>query len=203
VAAKAKPVDWAAVERDYRAGVLTNTAIGKKQGISHTAVQKRAKAESWTRDLSKRIEAARDAKVSRSIVSSKVSKQRAATDDQVVQANATLQSDVIVSHRKDIQALRVTVAALAGELGAVSHTDLQAALEIVLDEKLKATDSEARKTALLKAYNAAMALGSRAGAGRQLAAALSTLIDKERQAFGIDKESGSQKSIGEWLESLT
>ncbi len=201
MAAKAKPVDWVEVEVDYRAGVLVNTAIGKKHGISHTAVQKRAKAEGWTRDLSKRIEAAREAKVSRTIVSAKVSEQRLASETQVVQANAELQSGVILKHRKDIQDLRAAVAAMSGELGALANTDLQDALDLVLDEKTKDA-GERRRAALEKAYHAAMALGSRAGAGQKLAAALGILIEKERQAFGIDRHGDGQQSLGEFLESL-
>lgn len=201
MAAKAKKVDWHQVEIDYRAGVLTNTAIGKKQGISHTAVQKRAKAEGWTRDLSKRIDAAREAKVSRSIVSSKVAAQRLATEAHVVQANAELQTDLILKHRKDIQALRSAVAAMSGELGALASSDLQEALEMVLDEKTKDA-SEKLRASLEKAYHAAMALGARAGAGQKLAAALGILIEKERQAFGIDKGGDGNQSLGEFLESL-
>lgn len=200
MAAKAKQIDWHQVETDFRAGVLTNTAIGKKQGISHTAVQKRAKADGWTRDLSKRIDAAREAKVSRSIVSAKVSKQREATEAAVVQANADLQTGLILSHRKDIQALRKAVAAMSEELGALANADLQAALELVLDEKTKdATDK--RRAALEKAYDAAMALGSRAGAGQKLASALGVLIEKERQAFGIDKV-GHEGGLATFLKGL-
>ena len=53
---------------------------------------------------------------------------------------------------------------------ATHYTDLQDALELVLDEKTKdATDK--RRAALEKAYHAAMALGSRAGAGQKIAEA--------------------------------
>lgn len=201
MAAKAKPVDWVAVEVEYRTGVLTNTAIGKNHGISHTAVQKRAKADGWTRDLSKRIDAAREAKVSRTIVSAKVSEQRSATEAAVVQANADLQSGIILKHRTDIQALRTAIAAMSGELGALASSDLQDALELVLDEKTKDA-TEKRAAALEKAYHAAMALGSRAGAGQKLASALGILIEKERQAFGIDKGGDARLSLGEYLDSV-
>lgn len=202
MAAKAKQVDWVAVEVDYRAGVLTDRAIGKKYGLSHVAVGKRAKAEAWTRDLSARIKAATDAKVSKAAVTSKVTKDaKLVTERETVEANATLQSGLILSHRKDIQSLRAAVAAMSGELGALASTDLQAALELVLDEKTKGATGK-RAAALEKAYHAAMALGSRAGAGQKLASALGILIEKERQAFGIDKGNDGQQSLGEFLESL-
>ncbi|WP_456281610.1 hypothetical protein M1D55_19400 [Cupriavidus sp. JZ107] len=48
--AKAKDIDWVAVEAAYRAGTEPVTAIAAKHGISHTAINKRAKAQGWIRN---------------------------------------------------------------------------------------------------------------------------------------------------------
>ncbi|MFC4431617.1 hypothetical protein [Cupriavidus respiraculi] len=48
--AKAKDIDWVAVEAAYRAGTEPVTAIAAKHGISHTAVNKRAKTQGWIRN---------------------------------------------------------------------------------------------------------------------------------------------------------
>lgn len=197
-----KAIDWAAIELDYRAGIKTLRTIGAEHHITHGAIRKRASRDGWTQDLSARIREKAQEKVSKSAVSKSVSKERAATDTQVIEANATLQSSIILGHREDIQAMRSTVASMAAELGAASSTDLQEALDLVLEEKVADLSNQQAKTALYKAFGAAMALGSRAGAGRNLVSALATLIDKERQAFGIDKEGGDRKSLGEWLEQL-
>lgn len=202
MAAKAKAVDWAGVEIDYRAGVLTDRAVGSKYGISHGAVQKRAKAEGWDRDLSGRIEKRRQSKVARSIVAKKGSQATPATEQQVVEANAEAQTQVILGERKDIQALSETVIGLAAELKAVSNRELQDALELVLDEKTDQA-SQAYKTALTKAFNAAIALGGRSNAARNIVQSYATLMDKRHQAYGIDKDSSGQKSLGEWLEALS
>lgn len=58
-----KPVDWAAVERDYRTGSLTDRELGRLYGCSHTAVQKHAKAGGWQRDLSAAVRSAARAKL--------------------------------------------------------------------------------------------------------------------------------------------
>lgn len=196
MAAKAKDVDWLGVEADYRAGILTDRAIGQKYGVSHTAVRKRAKAEAWPRDLSERIKVAREVKVSKAAVSKKGFQVSPETERQVVEANADLQASVVLSHRGDIRALRRTIVGLAEELGALTNTELQEALHDLLEDDVAETDSETRKTALRKAYHAAMALGSRAGAGQKLAAALGTLIEKERQAHGIDKGAAGEDLLG-------
>lgn len=207
MAAKAKPVDWVGVERDYRAGILSNTAIGKKYGISHTAVQKRAKAEKWTRDLSKRIEAEREAKVSRAMVSVKVSEQRKATDDQVVEANAEVQKNIILEHRDDLKASRELVKRLLSELAAQTMTPEQITILADAHLALKADENgnvdERARAKLIEAWMKSLGLSDRATTVQKLVNSLSVLVDKERQAFGIDKDSGDRKSLGEWLDALS
>jgi hypothetical protein len=57
------------------------------QGISHTAIQKRAKAEGWERDLGAKIKAKADAKVSASLVSGEVSAQTKVAETAVPSEN--------------------------------------------------------------------------------------------------------------------
>jgi transposase len=45
-----KPIDWDGIERDYRAGVMSVREIAKWYGLSHTAINKKAKAEGWVRE---------------------------------------------------------------------------------------------------------------------------------------------------------
>lgn len=46
---KTKAIDWKAIERDYRAGVMSVREIAKWYGLSDTAIHKKAKAEGWER----------------------------------------------------------------------------------------------------------------------------------------------------------
>jgi hypothetical protein len=48
--AVSKSIDWVSIEGEYRAGVKPITAIATAHGISHTAINKRAKARGWARD---------------------------------------------------------------------------------------------------------------------------------------------------------
>ena len=43
-------IDWEAVEREYRAGQLSNRMIAEKHNISDTAIRKRAKRDGWERE---------------------------------------------------------------------------------------------------------------------------------------------------------
>ena len=57
VPAARKTIDWESVERHYRTGLLSIRELGKQFGVSHVAIQKKAKAERWRRDLSAKIRA--------------------------------------------------------------------------------------------------------------------------------------------------
>ena len=50
-----KSIDWELIERDYRAGQFAVVEIGRQHGLSHTAINKRAKRDGWTRDLTDNV----------------------------------------------------------------------------------------------------------------------------------------------------
>ena len=52
---KTADINWEKAERFYRAGIITNTQIGEKCGCSRQAIERRAKAEGWTRNLQSSI----------------------------------------------------------------------------------------------------------------------------------------------------
>ena len=55
-----QPTDWERIEQLYRAGLLSVREIAATCGVSHTAINKRAKAGSWDRDLKAKIQAKAD-----------------------------------------------------------------------------------------------------------------------------------------------
>ena len=52
-----KSVNWEAIRLEYRQGVKSVREVARDHGISHTAIQKRAKKEGWQLDLSDPIRA--------------------------------------------------------------------------------------------------------------------------------------------------
>ena len=50
-----KQPDWEAIERAYRAGSLSIRTIAERQGVSDTAIRKKAKVQGWARDLSDQV----------------------------------------------------------------------------------------------------------------------------------------------------
>lgn len=52
-----KMINWERVELDYRSGIKTLREIADEQGITHGAINKRAKRDGWVRDLTAKIKA--------------------------------------------------------------------------------------------------------------------------------------------------
>lgn len=202
MAAKPKAVDWVAVEADYRAGVKTLRAIGAERGVSNVAIVKRAKKSGWTRDLAAAIRAKTEEKVSKAAVSKTVSKRREASAAAVVEANADLQSGLILTHRKDIGVARKVVNDMLAELGLLGDPEVQEGLRLLAVKDAAENGGTLAVKAMLKAVEAAVALPGRAVVVQKLAQALTSLIEKERQAFGIDQRGEGPQSLGEFLESL-
>lgn len=187
---KATP-DWERIELDYRAGIKTLRQIAEEQGITHGAVNKRAKANGWERDLSAKIQAKADALVSKALVSSEVSADTKKKEQAVVDANAQAVADVRLAHRRDIHRARRLTNALLDELERQTDPGTLVLLE-ELGELLKNPDEKTGRDRLNEVYQAVISLPERSKTMKVLVESLQKLVDMERQAFGIkdDAEGG-------------
>lgn len=183
-------IDWEAVELHYRSGIRSLKDIGAEFGVSDAGIIKRAKRDSWTRDLAAKIKAKADAKVSAAAVSARVSEQRAANENQIVEANAELQARVRREQRTDISRSRKLVMTLLTELEL--QTDnvvlLEQLAELLYDQGDETTkaqqDAQAKRMEL---FQKVISLGGRTSTMKSLAESLKTLVALEREAFGIDE----------------
>ncbi|RQR87713.1 MULTISPECIES: hypothetical protein [unclassified Burkholderia] len=180
---KAAP-DWERIEADYRAGVLSVREIAASQGISHTAIQKKAKAEGWERDLAKRIQDKAAALVAKREVASQVATEKAATERAIVDANADLLAHVQLTQRKDVSRARSLAMALLAELEAETG-DIE--LFEQLGEMLR-SDDEKGQDKRNDLYQKVISSAGRVDSMKKLADTLKTLITLEREAYGLAEE---------------
>jgi hypothetical protein len=179
---KAAP-DWERIEADYRAGVLSVREIAASQGISHTAIQKKAKAEGWERDLAKRIQAKAEALVAkREVANSVATEKAAATERAIVDANADLLATVQLTQRKDIGRARSLAMSLLDELESQT-TDLELFRE--LGELLRSDDDKGQDKRN-DLYQKVISSAGRIDGMKKLAETLKTLIGLEREAYGLE-----------------
>ena len=196
--------DWEAIERDYRAGVKSLREMAAEHGISHPAIRKRAERDGWTRDLKAKVAAKASALVSAAQVTAEVPAETKITEAVTVDVEAKVQARIRIAHRADIGRSRNLLAKLLLELE--QQTDGQGTFEQLL-EALATEDGGDEKAAadrrkrLWEQWQKAMSLGGRADTMKKLADTLRVLIDKEREAYGID--SAGEPQDGGVRRSLT
>lgn len=180
--AKRKAVDWLAVERDYQTGLLTNRALGGKHGVSHTAIQERAREEGWSKDLTARIRQKAEDKVSKDEVSRQVSKDALlATEREVIEANAVMVAGVMREHRRNLVELREIAGLLMEQVKAINQdSDL---FENVAD---LVETNDVQKIASI--YRKVTSLPAQTDVVKKLAEILKIIIELERKIFKIEEQ---------------
>lgn len=174
----ARDTDWEAIEREYRAGQLSVSEIARQHAISHTAINKRARKDGWTRDLTERVRK----EVSARLVSPEVS---AANAQEAVETAAARGVALVRSHQASLGRANRIAEKLMSELEG-STDDNEEIVEAI--EAATFNDANAnRRNSMMKAVS----LPSRAATLRELSQALKNLIPLERQAFNLDANAGS------------
>ncbi|EFQ62393.1 hypothetical protein PFWH6_3919 [Pseudomonas fluorescens WH6] len=181
-----KQPDWEAIERAYRAGLLSIREIASTQGITHGAINKRAKRDGWERDLKAKIQAKADSLVSKRTVSTEVSTKQADTEREIIEVNAEVIANVRMAHRGDISRGRRLTNKLLDELeGLTDNRELFDQLgELMRDPDDNGFDKRN------ELYGKVISLPGRSKTMKEMAETLKTLISLERQAYDLDTKSG-------------
>ena len=196
-----KQPDWEAIERAYRAGVLSVREIAAAHEVSHTAINKRAKRDGWDRDLKAKIKAKADALVSKREVSTEVSSKQAETEREIIELNAEVIANIRMAHRGDISRSRRLTNKLLDELeGLTDNRDLFEEL----GELMRNPDDNGQDKRN-DLYNKIIDLPGRTKTMKELAETLKTLVALERQAYDLDvKQGGSEEdTLSKLMDELS
>ena len=187
-----KVIDWKGIEREYRAGIRTLRAIAEEYGITHGAINKRAKAEGWPRDLTEKIKAAAQDKVSKAMVSKLVSKEDLVTERQVVEANAEIVARADLINRKDVLlALDVSRSQLE-EVAVLCEPEFRQRLVALGEACDMSTETRADKANEL--YRYVISLSGRVKLSKEIAAAHGVYIPMQRKILKLDADSERSQS---------
>jgi hypothetical protein len=182
-------VDWERIEVDHRIGAKSLREIAAEHGISHVAIQKRAKKLGWTRDLSAKVKARADALVTKAAVTTQVNNEAKVTEQVAVEVEATMQARIRLAHRSDIGKGKGLAMKLLAELEhQTGNQDLYEQLADLMLDPPSDEDSAAAQTRYRKqreAFDRALGLGGRQDTLKKWAETMRILIDKEREAFGM------------------
>lgn len=196
---KRPPVDWEAVEREYRGGILSLREIADLHpGTNHVAIARKAKKEGWERNLSEKIRAKAEALVTKQSVTFGVTEKGRVTEQQVIETNALAIVNVRLSHRARLSVSGEVIKSMMDELSALCGAE-NAELLQQLGVMMRNPD-EFGVDKFNDAYQKISSLPGRAKIIKDLVDATVKLIDKERQAFDLDKDA---KEVDSDLAKLT
>ena len=179
-----KQPDWEAIERAYRAGSLSIRTIAERQGVSDTAIRKKAKVQGWARDLSDQVRK----EVRSKLVRGEVRNDQGANcelDAEIIEEAAEEGATVVRSHRRDIRKASNLANLLMDDL--LTTIQQRESIENAIEEETKEDSSGIRRGAML----AAVGLPSNAKTLFQLSSAMKNLQVLERQAFNLDDKEQS------------
>ena len=193
--------DWERIEIDYSAGIKSLRQIAGEHGISEGAIRKRAKRDGWDRDLSAKIQAKAEDLVRKEAVRTQVRTERAATEREVVDANARAVADIRIAHRRDIQRTRQITMSLLEELEQQAGADAVAHLQ-QLGDLMRREDNKGQDK-LNDLYHKVISLPGRAKTMKDLGDSLRVLVSLERQAFSMDdKDSAPADALTSLLHNI-
>lgn len=176
-----KQPDWEAIERAYRAGSLSIRTIAERQGVSDTAIRKKAKALGWARDLSDQVRK----EVRSKLVRGEVRNNQGANcelDAEIIEEAAEEGARVVRSHRRDIRKATNLANLLMDDL----LSTIQRREEI--EEDIEAETSEDNNGMRRASMLAAVSLPSNSKTLFQLSSAMKNLQVLERQAYSLDEK---------------
>lgn len=191
-------IDWDGVEIQYRAGIRSLMDIAKEYGVSDAGILKRAKTKGWTRDLKDKIKAKADAKVRAAVVREKVSDEKAVSETLTVDANAELQFQVRIKHRKGLERLSAIQGKLINHLESVAD-NLHDLTQVIAD--LRNPDENGQDKAndrLRKAMDRSVVIDDL----KKLAEVDEKVRKGEREAHGIDDDERSGSPIDAILAKI-
>lgn len=184
--------DWERIELDFRAGVLSLREIASQNGVTEGAIRKRAKRDSWERDLNAKIQAKADSLVRKQAVRNAVRADQVASEREIIEANAERIAQVRGEHRADINRVRALGLTLLGELEGQS---VDPELLASLGEMMRAPD-ETGVDRLNDLYRKIISTPSRVDSAKKVAETLKHAITMEREAYGLDDKKSGTASPG-------
>lgn len=190
----AKKIDWDAMSQDWRGGFKSVLQLSTEYGVSRAAIIKHWAKEGIERDLSVKIRAEAESKVTRDAVTREVTPEEKVSERQIVDSNAEMMANVIRSHHKSLGRLDTVIKLLFDRLEAeLSGTELFDQLgELMLAPDEKGQDK------LNELYRKVIALPSHTDTAKKLAETLKTKIELERKVFKIeDQPADSSDSIAD------
>lgn len=193
-------IDWQAIEREFRAGVLSYAEIGALHGVSKGRISQVAKAKGWEQDLRAKIQAKAEAKLNAAAVNNSLNAADEVSTRQMIEAGSDRIARVRMEHRQDINRARCLANALMAELEAQTFD------AVLMSElgTLMRNPSEDGHDKLSEIYRKVISMPGRVDTAKKLIETIKSVIGMEREAYGIDSTPAevAQNGIAAFLAGM-
>ena len=179
---KREPVDWDAMEPEWRAGLVSVLQLSRDYGVSRAGIIKHWDKEGVERDLLAKIQARAEALVTHDAVTPKVTPEQRVTERNVVEANAQVVADTILRHRADVKRAIDVVVLLWGLIEA----ELGSPEQFEHIGEIMSSPDEFGNDKLNDMYKAALSLPQEVKNVKRLVEALKLLVELERKILRIE-----------------
>lgn len=193
-------IDWPAVERDYRAGVLSLREMAGAHGVSHVSIKKRADKAGWTRNLQAKIQAKADALVNRTLANSALTGHASVNEYAIIEANAQRIAQIRNEHRTDINRMRSLGTRLLAEIEAQTFDTVHIS---ELGELMRRPDDSGTDR-MHEIYKKITGTPGRIDMAKKLVETMKSVIAMEREAYniGVDISETPANSIAAFLAGM-
>lgn len=181
----ASDINWEAIERDYRCGMLSLREMATKSGnVTESAIRKRAKRDDWTRDLNGKIHAKAVELERKRVVRNLVRTERTIADKQQVDSMAQEEADVRLRLKTMIARGNALFKALLTEVERLTNDGVHVR-EL---GKLMRRPNDTGIDRLNDIYKKTISTPSRVDMTKKLVDILKSVVALEREAYGLNDE---------------
>ena len=187
-------IDWQAVEREYRAALLSNRELAGKYSCSEASVRKQAKIQGWQRDLSAMIRkrvankiaqapARKVVKVEPEPDTTAKAELQEAIDERIVEDASNAITEIIAQHHEILGTTRTRIERVFG------------GIDLILNAMDSCEDAEEKE---VKLKTSARLLDTHTKT-------LERILKLERVSFGIDEsdeQGGKRRTLADLMKTV-
>lgn len=198
---KDNAIDWDAIERQYRLGTKSNTQLAEEFGVEPSSIGRRAKKLGWVANKSEEVKTTTEALLIQA--ASGNANPNATPSALEIKVAAQASADVVLGHRKGLTRLAALRDKLLTEVEQITdNRELFEQLGEILDQSGEDANGRYKSDKQNEIYRKVISMSERIDNTKKLVEIDEKVRKGEREAFGLDKESGGDGRFEDMLKRI-
>lgn len=198
---KENQIDWDAIERQYRLGKKSNSQLAEEFGVQVSSIGRRAKKFGWVANKKEEVNSTTEALLIQA--ASGNANPNATPTALEIKVAAQVSADVVLKHRSGLARLGALRDKLLEEVEVVTdNRELFEALGEAMDESGPTENGGWKVDKQNQIYRKVISMSGRIDDVKTLAEIDEKVRKGEREAFGLDKDSGGDGRFEDMLKHI-